>query len=794
MKDQNSPKVSIVIPVYNGSNYLSEAIDSALSQTYKNIEIIVVNDGSTDDGKTDAICKSYGKKIRYFKKENGGAATALNYGIDKMKGEYFSWLSHDDIYLPDKVETQVLSLSKLENKKTIIFSGYQIIDDRGNFVTEIDLLKKYKRSDLQKSLFPFFHMCLNGCTMLIHRSHFDRVGKFNPELPTTQDYDLWFRMFRNADIYYDKKICFQSRSHSEQDSRAHIDTHVDECNRFWLGVIKSTTEDEMIKLSGSVKDFYQDIYASFKELTLYDNFINHLYDRGTQLIIEEYQKEQNSLKRNILVKELASLIGVGSESNIQIRSIDKFLNFEEKSKKRVLLFTAAWFDRGGLNRMISLVSSMLVKDFDVIICSMRELDNEKGYDIPEDVKYIELEPGEFLHIPKILKLLQVDVFIGSNNCFVPFLNLYKEISRLGIKTIMWNHENYFLPYYQEKLNKSIPVRKKIYKCVDVVLWLTKTSAFLCSQFTNNVMVIGNSVSLDIKKLKQKEKKEKVIISVGRFNSYQKRLDRLLIVFSEILKKDKNIKLLVVGSYDLDLLVGDKKDISVYQLIKNLKIPTESIIFTGEINNVGEYYSKAMVNVMTSEREGFGLTILEAAQLGIPSVVFSGGGSSDIIEDGVDGCIVEDGNTSRMADEILELLGNSAKYKKVSKMVLIMAQKYSIKNIGREWRQLIKNLLEMDKQDFKVFLQQQYQEKVLLERGDIENLLPRYEEVVDFQITGGILNKELLNKLEEKDIIIEKLENSKSWKITKPLRFFTKGLMLIKENGFVTTLKRFISKH
>lgn len=68
------PLVSIVIPVYNGSNYLQEALDSAVAQTYKNLEIIVVNDGSTDD--TENIALSYGDKIRYFYKENGGTSTA----------------------------------------------------------------------------------------------------------------------------------------------------------------------------------------------------------------------------------------------------------------------------------------------------------------------------------------------------------------------------------------------------------------------------------------------------------------------------------------------------------------------------------------------------------------------------------------------------------------------------------------------------------------------------------------------------------------------------------------------
>ena len=94
---QNAPKVSIVIPVYNGSNFLAEAIDSALSQTYHNTEIIVVNDGSTDEGATENIALSYGNKINYYLKKNGGVASALNFGIEKMSGEYFSWLLAETI-------------------------------------------------------------------------------------------------------------------------------------------------------------------------------------------------------------------------------------------------------------------------------------------------------------------------------------------------------------------------------------------------------------------------------------------------------------------------------------------------------------------------------------------------------------------------------------------------------------------------------------------------------------------------------------------------------------------------
>ena len=84
-----SPLVSVIIPVYNGGDYLAEAINSVLSQSYPNIEIIVVNDGSDDEDLTEKVALSFGERIRYFSKKNGGVSSALNFGLKKMKGDFF---------------------------------------------------------------------------------------------------------------------------------------------------------------------------------------------------------------------------------------------------------------------------------------------------------------------------------------------------------------------------------------------------------------------------------------------------------------------------------------------------------------------------------------------------------------------------------------------------------------------------------------------------------------------------------------------------------------------------------
>ncbi len=186
-----NPKVSIIIPVYNGANFVAEAIESALAQTYKNIEIIVVNDGSTDDGATERAVLAYGDRVRYIAKENGGVSTALNRGIKEMTGDYFSWLSHDDLYKPDKIEKQV---SLLENEKDIaLCDGLLMYADGCPMAGRTKLLnKKLSGHELFSYYLKGYH--LNGLGFLIPKTAFDKVGLFDEDMRCMQDLDMWLRM------------------------------------------------------------------------------------------------------------------------------------------------------------------------------------------------------------------------------------------------------------------------------------------------------------------------------------------------------------------------------------------------------------------------------------------------------------------------------------------------------------------------------------------------------------------------------------------------------------------------
>lgn len=244
-----NPKVSIIIPVYNWANYLAEAIDSALNQTYKNIEILVINDWSNDGWTTEKVALSYWDKINYIYKENWGVASALNLWIEKMTWEYFSWLSHDDLYMENKIEEQIKFLEKLENKDYIIpFSDYIFVNENLKEINKVKI-NYTEKEFLYKLLINSF---LNWCTMLIPKKAFEEIWFFENELKTSQDYHLWFRMLKKYKFINTWKYLLKSRQHAWQDSKSKIYQSMKERKELENFVFKTFSIKELKDSSWSI--------------------------------------------------------------------------------------------------------------------------------------------------------------------------------------------------------------------------------------------------------------------------------------------------------------------------------------------------------------------------------------------------------------------------------------------------------------------------------------------------------------------------------------------------------------
>ncbi len=240
-----SALVTIVIPVFNGENYLSAAIDSALAQTWPAVEVLVVDDGSTDGGRTRAIAESYGSRIRFVAKQHSGVASTLNAGIEAMKGEWFSWLSHDDLYHPRKIEAQMAALSA-SAPGTIAFSDYELINAGGEHLGYRNVTHDY---DAERPLWMVLEGRINGCTLLVRRSCLIETGGFHPGLPTTQDYELWFRLLRTRCLVPVPGALVSHRTHDKQGSRT--SRHIEEAGLLWREMVESVTPAEMRHHAGS---------------------------------------------------------------------------------------------------------------------------------------------------------------------------------------------------------------------------------------------------------------------------------------------------------------------------------------------------------------------------------------------------------------------------------------------------------------------------------------------------------------------------------------------------------------
>ena len=182
--------------------------------------------------------------------------------IEQMTGEYFSWLSHDDLYVPEKVATQVAFLATLSDEaraRAIVYSDYSIFTTDANKDTPV-VMRKVLPQDFRYWI--TVENALHGCTLLIPKMAFTDAGMFNPALRTTQDYDLWFRMGAHYDFYPIAAHLVKGRSHAAQGSIALSGIAKKECNALLSGFARGLTEEELLRAHANISIAYAQVAAN----------------------------------------------------------------------------------------------------------------------------------------------------------------------------------------------------------------------------------------------------------------------------------------------------------------------------------------------------------------------------------------------------------------------------------------------------------------------------------------------------------------------------------------------------
>ena len=183
------PLVSVIIPVYNGEKTIRETINSVLAQTFGDLEVIAIDDGSTD-GTVEAISSIADDRVSVFSYPNAGQAASRNRGISRASGEFIAFLDADDLWTPQKLEAQLQAL-KENPDAAVAYSWSDCIDEDGNYLRPASHVTL--NGNVLEALF-LVNFIDNGSNPLIRKTALEAVGVFDETMPPTEDWDLWLRL------------------------------------------------------------------------------------------------------------------------------------------------------------------------------------------------------------------------------------------------------------------------------------------------------------------------------------------------------------------------------------------------------------------------------------------------------------------------------------------------------------------------------------------------------------------------------------------------------------------------
>ena len=216
------PEVSVIIPMYNASRFIVEALQSVFDQTFKDWEIIVVDDGSTDDSRQ--IIEKYRERLKYFWQENGGPSKARNYGIRESSGEYIAFLDADDVWFPSKLGKQINAFRR-NAALGMVLTDNSLFDEHGIYRTSVGKRNYLMRGNIIKNI--FIRTGVVTSTVMVRKDVFNTIGLFEEELRIAEDDNMWIRIAAHYDIELIDEPLLKFRDHRFRTMRT--SDNIEEC-------------------------------------------------------------------------------------------------------------------------------------------------------------------------------------------------------------------------------------------------------------------------------------------------------------------------------------------------------------------------------------------------------------------------------------------------------------------------------------------------------------------------------------------------------------------------------------
>lgn len=692
------PKISILIPVYNAEQYLTQCLDSVVNQTLKDIEIICVLDGGNDS--SDNICRSYAAKdcriIVIDHKINKGLLAARKTGVDNASGEYIMFLDSDD-WLEVDACSRLYDLIKNNNVDILQFGSYV---DAEPFVPEQrvagvkQLLEPYiGRLDGEKvfegafldNKFRFTIWNKIYKTELCKRVYND--FNENENINKAEDLCAFFRLAYFAKSYIGIKDKFYHyRFGAGITGKNKIDLPTFEIHCSQSEVLEKC---RLFLLEQGVFDKYRTIYERIKK-GLINECINNWFT---------YLNEENSSEGfKVLVKywdgtDIAIELSQRWFYDSVIMLSDRIYSPDLLPRTaRTIKKIAVYYHRysmGGVQKVISLLMSALItQGFEVLLIT-DEQPSDTDYVLPESVKRVVIpasnKPSEYpyhaLGLKNALINFEADMVIynatSSQNVFFDIL----VVKSLGIPIALYVHE-YFGVGYRNLF--TLPIRKiKFFRFADVLIALSKVQRDYWRAVGSNAVYLPNPLDDKAHSVKLSALNNHDIIWVGRLSREKRYLDALEIL-SKVKKVITDARIVFVGNFS-----SKDDEIEFYKKISSLQLK-DSVEFYGYVSDVYPIYERCSLYLHTSEAESFCMTLAESKLAGLPCVMYKmpylelQQGSKGIIA-------VNMYDTSAAAEAIIRIFSNSELKQRLGKEARESIEPFLSYEYAKEIKQIIRSL-------------------------------------------------------------------------------------------------------
>jgi len=256
-------KVSIIIPVYNNEKFIEESLQSALNQTYSNIEIIAVDDGSQDSSLS--ILKKYSNQIKIISKKNGGPASSWNTGIKSSTGEWIKLLAGDDVLLPNSIELLMNYIEKHSNESlhSVYYGHYTIIDEKGKKKFDFIERNNNKLTNFERNVILLDHHFGFGGTCIFHKSIFEKFGFFDEKSGFIEDYEMWLRLclIHNINFHLVPEIIAKYRTHPAQITQSKKKLQEKQSKEIRKKILEQLDNNLQLQYENALLDFKRKKYS-----------------------------------------------------------------------------------------------------------------------------------------------------------------------------------------------------------------------------------------------------------------------------------------------------------------------------------------------------------------------------------------------------------------------------------------------------------------------------------------------------------------------------------------------------